>query len=74
MGLFDRFYYGKAGQRDYTEANMPKNRLSLFFLVLKDHLFDLVKVNLLQLIFWIPFRRVVTSPESLAFASIVSFA
>ena len=55
MGLFDRFYYGKAGQRDYTEANMPKNRLSLFFLVLKDHLFDLVKVNLLQLIFWIPF-------------------
>ena len=55
MGLFDRFYYGKAGQRDYTEANMPKNRLSLFFLVLKDHFFDLVKVNLLQLIFWIPF-------------------
>ncbi len=55
MGLFDRFYYGKAGQRDYTEANMPKTRFALFFLVLKDHFFDLVKVNLLQLIFWIPF-------------------
>ncbi|MBQ7486489.1 MAG: YesL family protein [Clostridia bacterium] len=55
MGLFDRFYYGKAGQRDYTEANMPKNRISLFFLVLKDHIFDLVKVNMLQLLFWLPF-------------------
>ena len=35
--------------------DMPKNRVSLFFMVLKDHIFDLVKVNLLQLVFWIPF-------------------
>ena len=55
MGFFDRLYYGKAGKRDYTEMDMPKNRVSLFFLVLKDHLFDLIKVNALQLIFWIPF-------------------
>lgn len=55
MGFFDRFYYGKAGKRDYSEMDMPKNRISLFFMVLKDHIFDLVKVNLLQLIFWIPF-------------------
>ncbi len=55
MGLFDRLYYGKAGKRDYSEMDMPKNRVSLFFMVLKDHIFDLVKVNLLQLVFWIPF-------------------
>ena len=55
MGFFDRLYYGKAGKRDYSEADMPKNRVSLFFLVLKDHVFDLVKVNLLQVIFWLPF-------------------
>lgn len=55
MGLFDRLYYGKAGKRDYSEMDMPKNRISLFFLVFKDHFFDLVKVNLLQLVFWIPF-------------------
>lgn len=55
MGLFDRLYYGKAGKRDYSEMDMPKTRVSLFFLVLKDHFFDLVKVNFLQLIFWIPF-------------------
>ena len=54
MGIFDRFYYGKAGKRDYSEADMPTNRIALFFLVLKDHLFDLVKVNLLQLVFWLP--------------------
>jgi len=55
MGFFDRYYYGKAGKRDYSEMDMPKNRFSLFFLVLKDHFFDLIKVNFLQLIFWIPF-------------------
>ena len=55
MGLFDRLYYGKAGKRDYSEMDMPKNRVSLFFMVLKDHIFDLVKVNLLLLVFCIPF-------------------
>ncbi|MBR2942750.1 MAG: DUF624 domain-containing protein [Clostridia bacterium] len=55
MGLFDRLYYGKAGKRDYTEMDMPKNRVALFFLVLKDRFFDLVKVNLLQIVFWLPF-------------------
>jgi len=55
MGFFDRLYYGKAGKRDYTEMDMPKNRISLFFLVLKDHFFDLIKVNTLQVVFWLPF-------------------
>ena len=35
--------------------DMPDNRFALFILVFKDHFFDLIKVNLLQLIFWIPF-------------------
>lgn len=55
MGFFDRMYYGKAGKRDYTENDMPKTRISLFFMVLKDHFFDLIKVNLLQIVFWLPF-------------------
>lgn len=55
MGFFDRLYYGKAGKRDYTEMDMPKNRISLFFLVLKDHFFDLIKMNMLQILFWLPF-------------------
>ena len=55
MGFFERMYYGKAGKRDYSEQDMPKNRVSLFFRVLKDHFFDLIKVNFLQIIFWLPF-------------------
>lgn len=55
MGLFDRLYYGKAGKRDYSVQDMPKNRVSLFFMVLKDRFFDLIKVNMLQIVFWIPF-------------------
>ena len=55
MSFFDRYFYGKAGKRDYSEMDMPKNRVSLFFLVLKDHFFDLIKINFLQLVFWLPF-------------------
>ena len=55
MGLFERMYYGKAGKRDYSEQDMPKNRVSLFFRVFKDHFFDLIKVNFLQIVFWLPF-------------------
>ncbi len=55
MGFFDRLYYGKAGKKDYSEMDMPKTRLSLFFLVFRERFFDLIKVNLLQLVFWIPF-------------------
>lgn len=55
MGLFDRFYYGKAGKADYTEMDMPKTRVALFFQVFKERFFDLIKVNFLQIIFWIPF-------------------
>ena len=55
MGLFDRFYYGKAGKADYTEMDMPKTRTALFFQVFRERFFDLIKVNFLQLVFWIPF-------------------
>ncbi len=30
MGLFQRFYYGKAGQADFNPEDLPKNRKELF--------------------------------------------
>ncbi|MCL2810565.1 MAG: DUF624 domain-containing protein [Clostridia bacterium] len=54
MGLFDRFYYGKAGQADYTEDDLPANRLQLFWQVLRVRLWSLMRLNLLQLLFWLP--------------------
>lgn len=55
MGFFDRFYYGKAGKADYTVEDMPANRFALFFQVLRVRFFSLIRVNLIQLLFWIPF-------------------
>lgn len=55
MGFFDRFYYGKAGQADYTVDDMPVNRIALFFSVLRVRFSSLFRVNLMQLVFWIPF-------------------
>jgi uncharacterized membrane protein YesL len=54
MGLFDRFYYGKAGKADYTPDDLPANRFQLFREVLRVRLWSLMRLNLLQLIFWLP--------------------
>ena len=54
MGIFDRFYYGKAGKADYTEDDLPANRLQLFWQVLRVRFWSMMRLNLLQMIFWIP--------------------
>ena len=54
MGLFDRFYYGKAGKADYTEDDLPVNRFQLFGQVLRVRLWSLMRLNLIQLLFWLP--------------------
>lgn len=55
MGFFDRLYYGKAGKADYTTDDLPKNRFQLFFEVLRVRFWSLMRVNLMQVVFWIPF-------------------
>ena len=54
MGIFDRFYYGKAGKADYTEDDLPANRFQLFGQVLRVRFWSLIRLNLIQLLFWLP--------------------
>lgn len=53
-GLFNTYFYGKAGKGDYTPDQMPKNRLELFFTALKGQLGKLFQLNLLYDLFCIP--------------------
>ncbi len=53
-GLFNTYFYGKAGKGDYTQEQMPKNRLELFFTALKGQFGKLVQLNLVYDIFCIP--------------------
>ena len=53
-GLMNSFYYGKAGQADFTPEQLPANRVQLFFSMLRVRFSGLIGVNLLYLIFWIP--------------------
>ena len=55
MGLFTGFIMGKSNHPDYTPDMMPKNRLELFFEMLKLNLLNLLKLNLMYFVFWIPF-------------------
>lgn len=55
MGLFTGFIMGKNNRPDYTPDMMPKNRMELFFEMLKLNLLNLVKLNLMYFVFWLPF-------------------
>lgn len=55
MGLFSSIFTGKSNRPDFTPDMMPKNRFELFFEMLKLNLFNLLKVNLMYFVFWIPF-------------------
>lgn len=52
--FFNSFYYGKAGKGDYTPENLPKNRVALFFEVLRVRWSALVRLNLLYVVFLLP--------------------
>lgn len=52
--LFNHYFYGRPNQRDFTQADLPKNRRQLFWEVLRVRWSGLVGLNLLYLVFWLP--------------------
>ena len=54
MRFFSNYFYGKPGQRDFTERDLPTNRRQLFREVLKVRRGNMTGLNLLNLLIWIP--------------------
>lgn len=52
--LFDRYFYGKPNQNDYTENDLPRNRIQLFFQVAWSRAGELCRLNLLYLLCCLP--------------------
>ena len=52
--LTNRYFFGKAGKGDFTPDDLPETRWQLFWDMLKTHLTALVKLNLMQIVIWIP--------------------
>ena len=50
----NRYYYGKSGQGDFTPEKLPRTRGALFREMLKLHPGDLLKLNLLYAVIWLP--------------------
>ena len=48
------YFYGKPGQRDFTEADLPANRIELFKQVLGVRKGSMIGLNLLYLLIWVP--------------------
>ena len=53
-GLFNSYYYGKAGKADFTPEQLPQNRVQLFFSMLRVRFGGLVGLNLLYVLFSLP--------------------
>lgn len=52
--LMNNYFYGKQGKADMTVADLPANRRQLFGTVLRVRWTQMIGVNLLYLIIWIP--------------------
>jgi len=52
--LMNNYFYGKQGKGDFTLADLPQNRLQLFGAVLKVRWSQMVLLNALYLLIWIP--------------------
>lgn len=52
--LFNNYFYGKSDRKDFTQEDLPTNRLQLFREVLKVRRGSMVGLNLLYLLIWIP--------------------
>ena len=48
------YFYGKPGKRDFTEADLPENRLQLFLQVLDVRKGGMAELNLIYLLIWLP--------------------
>lgn len=53
-GFFHNYFYGKSGRKDFTEADLPENRLQLFRDMLRVRSGGMVGLNFLYLLIWIP--------------------
>lgn len=52
--FFHNYFYGKSGKKDFTQADLPANRLQLFRDVLSVRRGGMVGLNLMYLAFWLP--------------------
>lgn len=52
--LFKDYFYGKSGKQDFTQEDLPANRLQLFRDVLSVRRGGMMGVNLLYLFCWLP--------------------
>ena len=52
--MMNNFYYGKSGKGDFRKEDLPKNRLQLFFAMLRIRFTGLFSLNMLSIIAFIP--------------------
>ncbi len=58
--LMNSFYYGKSGKGDLTTEDMPTNRWELFTTTLRVRFSQLVRLNLMYVLVWLPLMIVLT--------------
>ena len=52
--LMNRYYFGKSGQGDFTPDDLPSNRWQLFWDNLRTRFSQLVRLNLMHVLIWVP--------------------
>lgn len=56
--LMNNYYFGKSGKGDFTPDDLPTTRMQLFWEVLRIRFSALIRLNLMQLVVWLPLMLV----------------
>lgn len=57
--FMNNYYYGKSGKGDYRKEDLPRNRMQLFWEMLRVRLSGLFRLNLMTVIAWVPLMVIV---------------
>lgn len=57
--FMNNYYYGKSGKGDYRKEDLPRNRMQLFWEMLRVRMSGLFRLNLMTIIAWIPLMVIV---------------
>ena len=52
--MMNNYYYGKSGKGDFRKEDMPETRMQLFWEMLRTRLSNLVRLNLIYAVIWLP--------------------
>ena len=72
--FMNNYFYGKSGKGDYTREDLPSTRMQLFWETLRTRMGGLTRLNLMDMLSWLPAMLVIAYHVMLVYSMLVGFS